>query len=792
MRLRLKGDCNNCPLNGSAKVYGEGPENADIMLIGQNPGYHECMVGRPFVGRSGQKLNEVLKKVGIKRENIYVTNACLCKTEGNEAPSSAVIECCRSRLIEEVKRISPKLIICLGTTAAKALLRSRSLKEARGKIYTFGSAKVYVTFHPANILRKWEYHPLFEKDIRKAMELLEGYEEERFRYEVVEGSEKVKEVCKYISESPVFSLDIETTGFDFLSSEVLCIQASREEGEAFCFPLLGYKGTEIYSKEEKREVLKHISGPLLSNSQKVLANAKFDLQFLHTLGLDVKGEIWDVMLMHHLINENLPHSLDELVIEYCSNSCTDKHLRITDLVHSYAPKLSDSFADVPRNALYFYACSDADCTLRVFKTLIQELEKENLVSFYKRLVLPLMIVLTSVEERGILIDKERMDKASVVLSKRIQEEEQKLFDLAGKKFNPRSIMQLRSVFAQLGLHTNKRTDKGNISLDKEVLEKLQAEHEFPRRLLELRKLQKLKSTYVDGASGNKGIRAFLRRDGRVHPSFLQHVTRTGRLSSSSPNFQNIPREPEEIREMFTTTPGWKFIEADLSKSELHVAAQVAQDKNLRIRLNGDDFHNYTARAVGICKKGSTPNKEQRNKSKCLIFGLIYGGSPASLASRLGVPVSVAEKYTEKLFETYPRLKEYMEAQRRRSLQPSFTLVNAFGRKRRFYNLDGDSSVVHRVARQAINFPIQSGSSDVLSLAVIRIFNRLKGFKAGIIGTIHDSVFVEAPDEEVEEVVKIIKEEMERYVPELDYCPKVDIKVSKRWGGPECPIGGNHE
>lgn len=782
---RVDGDCLECPLRGKSKVYGEGPPHADVLFIGQCPGYYEVILKRPFVGASGRRLDKAFARIGLHRQDFYLTNTCLCKTENNATPSTEAIECCKGRLLREIKKVKPKVIVCLGAVAARALLDARSLTQVRGRVFNFNGAKVMTTFHPANILRNWGVGPAFEGDLRKIPRLLKKNTHKSMAYQTLTTVQQVAEMCKYLTSKPYFSVDTETTGYDFLSDRILCCQFASTENEGFCVPILGYKATEVWSERDKYKVIALLNILLQSKAEKVCVNARFDLLSLRKLGIvESNAMVWDVMLMHHLLNENLPHSLDEMLIENCDPFYVSDHLEISEEVISFAPKQTDSFEEVPPDLLHYYGSGDANGGIRVFHKLRPQLKKRKLEELYINLTYPLMLATISMEERGIVLDTEELKRASAALHKEMRKKEERIHAIVGdENFNPRSSVQLRKVFEKLGLQSTKITEKGNASFDKTVLKSLKTKHELPRVLLDLRGDQKTLSTYLDGRDGNGGLLKAVKSDNRIHPRFFVHGTKYGRLSSSGPNFQSTPGEPSKIRRMFTVGRSWKFLAADYSKADLMVAASLSDDKVLMARLDGPDFHTYTARESGLCKKNAKPTGRQRFNAKMLIFALIYGSLPESIALRLELPLGLVTRYYQKFTKEYFMLARFIEREKTLAKKSNFTLVNAFGRKRRFYDLDtAGRDIRAKAERQAVNFFIASATSEITSLATGRIYYRLLEMQASLIGSLHDAVFLESPDEELDEVVNILAEELPRFVPQLGYCPKAEIKVSDCWGG----------
>ncbi|MCD6318252.1 hypothetical protein J7M02_04220, partial [Candidatus Aerophobetes bacterium] len=681
---------------------------------------------------------------------------------------------CRKYLMDDIKRVKPKIIIPLGAAALYAITGQKSIKDNRGIIFSQNGYYVVPTYHPAVCLHGgWEKSKLIVLDMILAKRLLNGRPNRNVKYKYVGDLDSIKALISYLEGFNLISVDVETTSVE-READVISIQLSVKEKEAFFIPLLSYGGAKKWEENEKLQVIDYLRSLLeRENIAKVFANAKFDLHFLRKLGIEVKGKIWDVILMHHLIDENLPHSLKVLGRLYTNVDFKE------DEVKKIASE-KGSYAYVPTPLLVHYACADVDATIDLFKnTLYPELKKQDLLKVYNRLIEPTILLVLDMEERGVLIDKELLGKIKSQVEMKLKELLEKIKMQVGKSdFNPNSSRQLsKYLFEILKLTPYKKTPSGAWSVDDETLNHL--DHPFVELLKEYRKLSKLYSTFL-----RDGISKYIKEDGRIHANYIIHGTNSGRFSASHPNVQQVPAE---VRECFTVPKGWKFVSADMSQSELRIAAYLSGDENLIEALNSDDFHTETCWRMGICKRGKKPTKQQRTRAKALMFGaFLYGGHPRNIAKRIGISEKLAEKYVDALHESYPVLHSYLEEQKRKVLSGSCVLTNIFGRKRHFYDLDWVGKAEFSSAqRKASNFPIQSASNDILFLAQIRIWRRLKegGFRAGQIISLHDEGMWEVPDEEVDEVARIIKEEFERPIPELDgYRPKVEVKIRDRWGG----------
>jgi len=825
--------CENCPLKNQTRVEPSSNLNAKMMLVGEAPAGEECRKGKYFVGSSGRRLNSFLKEVGIDREELFITNAMRCQLDDKNNINKAV-KCCHENLVADIKRVKPSVIVALGVPAVQSLLGFRSMKNYRGKVYSLGDMLVVPTYHPAACLHgRWDWTKLIVQDLQLAKRIINGESTRKVGYYYAYPLNKIKEAIDYLKKFDTISLDTETTSKE-LDGEIISVQMSGKEREGFFIPLIGYKGAVKW--EDNSEVIKLVKDILEdSDIAKVLSGAKFDIHYLRKYGIDVKGYIWDTVLMHHLIDENLPHGLKTLGRIYTSVNFRD------DEVLKCAEK--GNFLDVPTPLLCHYACADADSTIDLFKnTLYSELKRQNLLEIYDTIIEPSIRVLADIEERGVLVDQEFYEKLSIDNQKKLEKLEKKVQDFVAesrkgkihtvrvlvisqlaelkkkidgeekknfrpsddkdkikelkkeyrwlqkewmkqeKPFNIRSSKQLSEfLFNDLKLKPYKKTKGGKAwSTDEDSLNHMK--HPFTFLVIKQRELGKLCSTYL----GEKGLKRFIREDGRIHTSYLLFGATNGRLSSTSPNLQNQPRS-NRIRECFVVPKGWKLLSGDFSQSELHIAAMLSGDEELATDLQEEDFHSETGWSMGICKRGKELTKSQRNNAKAIMFGgFLYGGMPENIARGLGLNPRTVRKYVDKLHQKYRVCHNYLEDIQFKILGGECVLENAFGRKRHFYGIEWieDQKQLAATQRSAANFPISSSSSDALLKAQIRIHKRLKdgNFRAGQIISLHDEALFEVPDEEIEEVAFIVKEEMQRYIPELEYSPKVEIEVSERWNG----------
>jgi DNA polymerase-1 len=605
-------------------------------------------------------------------------------------------------------------------------------------------------------------------------ELIPKEEKHKVDYKGIFNHQEFEILLEELEKAPLFSLDLETTGPDPMRAEIVGISFALKPYSAFYIPLAhSYLGTP--EQLEKKYVLEKLK-PILENSniKKYGQNIKYDLIVLKREGVKLRGVYFDSMIASYVLNPSkMNHNLSDIAVEYLNYKMTP----ITELIGKGKRAITMDKVEVER--VIPYACSDADIVLRVAKIMEKELKNKGLDRLFYEVEMPLLEVLAEMEMNGVIIDLDYLAELSREFSIRLKEVEKEIYKCAGQEFNINSPRQLSFIlFEKLKLPVVSRTKTG-LSTSEEVLLQLAEKHKLPQLIIEYRELQKLKSTYIDGFP-----RMVNPETGRLHTSFNQTVTATGRLSSSEPNLQNIPIRTEEgrkIRRAFIPDKGCLFVSADYSQIDLRVLAHISGDESLRDAFfHNQDIHRRTASEIfGIPQEEVTP--ELRRIAKTVNFGLSYGMSPYGLSKDLGVSQTEAKRYIDSYFEKYKGVKNYIEKIIVQARKDGFvtTLLN---RRRYLPEINSKNGSIRGIAeRIAINTPIQGTSADIIKVAMIRIMEKLraKGLKTKMSLQIHDELLFEVPEDEVEKLSRLAKEEMEAAV-SLDVPVVVDIKAGKNW------------
>ncbi len=584
--------------------------------------------------------------------------------------------------------------------------------------------------------------------------------------------EDLAEFINTIKQQPEIILDTETTSIYPVQSELVGMSFSINTDSAYYLPLThSYLGvTRQAPKEEALAGLKII----LENPEikKTGHNIKYDLIVLKNEKIDLKGIAFDTMIASYLLNPNKSnHNLEDLTMSYLGY----KKLSYNDITE----KGKKNFREVPIEDAARYSGGDAAATLRLKNLLAPEIEKEGLSELFYGIELPLIEVLADMETAGIKIDAALMNDFSKELERDITGIEKRIFFLAGAEFNINSPKQLQEIlFEKLGLRTRKKTKTG-FSTDVDVLEELALEHELPQEVLEHRSLSKLKGTYVDALPVIVNPAT-----GRVHTTFNQTIAATGRLSSSNPNLQNIPVRKEwgrRIRTAFIAEEGQLILSSDYSQIELRILAHLSQDEGMmEVFKNDGDIHMRTAcELFGIAPDGVTP--EMRRRAKVVNFGIVYGMSPFGLSRELGIRPDEATVYIDTYFARHGGVKKYLEAKISEA-EETGSVKTIFKRKRQIPEIRSANKNTRQLGeRYAINTPVQGSAADIIKLAMINIWKRLKkeGLKTKMLLQVHDELLFEVPAEEKDRAQALVKEEMENAV-SLDVPVKVDIGIGKNW------------
>ena len=611
--------------------------------------------------------------------------------------------------------------------------------------------------------------PLFrEFEFGSLMKMIPSAKSER-RYETVLSMERLRELISSMSHG--FAFDIEATGRDALVDTVIGLAVSTEEGKASYMPFShSYKSAP--HQIDKKEALRLVSD-LLENAEipKTGHNLKFDMRMLRREGIRVQGKLYDTMIASYLINPNKPdHSLGDVSFEYLSY----RKRTFSEVLGKRA-----SFSEVPLEDATAYSAEDAALALELKTILFPRLGEEGLDTVYFDIEMPLIHVLIDMEEAGFKVDMDKLGGMSKELSRELDAIEKRIYFLAGEEFNINSPKQLSAIlFHTLGLKPGKKTKTG-YSTEMGVLEELAATHELPSEILNYRSLSKLKSTYTDVLPN-----LINPVSGRIHTSFNQTVTATGRLSSSEPNLQNIPIRGEwgkRIRSAFIAEEGNLILSADYSQIELRILAHLSRDQGLiDAFITGVDVHTRTASEIFSAAFESV-TQEMRRVAKTVNFGVIYGISAFGLSEALSISPTEAKKYIDGYFERHPGVKAYIEQTQSDAREKGY-VTTMFGRKRSIPEIKSQNSTTRALGeRLAANSPIQGTAADIIKIAMIRIMEDMhrRGLKSRMVLQVHDELVFELPTNELDETISLVKEHMEQVV-DLSLPLKVEIGHGKNW------------
>ena len=589
-------------------------------------------------------------------------------------------------------------------------------------------------------------------------------------YKLIENKEEIDDLVSKISATDFFCFDTETTSINTFSADLVGMSFSWTEGESY-FVLLPEDKTEAQNIVDK---FKNVFSN--ENISKIGQNMKFDIMMLSHYGVDVKGQLYDTMIAHYLLQPEAKHNMDILAEHYLGY----KTVTYEEMAKGDNGKLKP-LRQVDKCVLSDYAAEDADITLKLWHKLKPLLEKEQLFDLFLNVEMPLMRVLVRMELAGVRVDVQKLSELSVSMNKKMQQIEQEIYKEAGYEFNissPRQVGEL--IYDKLKLDDKpKKTKTGQYSTTEEVLVSFKGKSPVIDKILDYRAYKKLISTYIDALP--KMVNS---QTGNIHCSYNQTVTATGRLSSSEPNLQNIPVRDElgrDIRKTFIPEDGCVFVSADYSQIELRVLAHLSQDPSLVDAFNNHlDIHADTASKIyGVPLSEVT--KDMRRKAKTANFGIIYGISAFGLSQRLSIPRDEAKQLIDGYFEQYPKVKEFIDS----SIQ--FTRENGYAktmlnRKRYIPEITSSNGNIRGFGeRNAVNAPIQGTAADIIKIAMINImreFDKLN-IRSKMTMQVHDELNFSVYPEELETVKKIIVEQMEGAM-HLLVPLEVDCGVGDDW------------
>ena len=574
-------------------------------------------------------------------------------------------------------------------------------------------------------------------------------------YKLVETEDDMLALRDFFMTKSFLSLDTETTSTDAIDAELVGLSFSVEENEAYYVP--------VPAERKEAEKIVNIFKPVYECAEilKIGQNIKYDLEVLAAYGVELKGEMFDTMIAHYLLQPELRHNMDYMAEVYLGY----KTIHIDELIGPKG-KGQRSMRDLPPGEVYEYAAEDADITLKLKNILEPRLKDAGVWQLFTEVEMPLVRVLASMEMNGVRLDTASLKETSQILTQRMTDIEQEIYRLAGEEFNIASPKQVGEIlFGKMKIvEKPKKTKTGQYVTSEEVLQQLRGKSEIVGKILEHRGLKKLLGTYVDALP-----KLVNPRTGHIHTSFNQTVTATGRLSSSDPNLQNIPvrgEDGKEIRKAFVPEEGCLFFSADYSQIELRVMAHLSGDENMQEAFReGYDIHAATAAKI-YHETMDSVTRDQRTKAKRANFGIIYGITVFGLAERLDISRKEATELIDGYFATFPHVADYMEQAKQTAREKGYaeTLLH---RRRYLPDITSHNATVRGFAeRNAINAPIQGTAADIIKIAMVRIYDRFRreGLRSKMLLQVHDELNFSVVPDEKESVERIVLEEMQGAYP----------------------------
>jgi len=605
--------------------------------------------------------------------------------------------------------------------------------------------------------------------------------QEKVEYTCIQEIDTLKQWLKSIEQAKVVAFDLETTSINSMQAKIVGMSFAYQVGDAAYVPIAHVEESLIDSHKivegqlDLQTVLDLVI-PVINNPNIELIGQhfKYDMNVLSNYGVEITNLRNDSLMESYVLDTNGRHDMDTLAMQYLQIQTT----KYEEICGKGVKQIG--FEQVAINVATHYAAEDADITLQLHLTL-NELLKDQIKQqkVYREIEMPLVNVLAKIEQTGVLVDRDVLKIQSHELGIKIEELKLKAYELVGREFNLNSPKQLQEIlFEEQGIPVIKKTPTGLPSTSEEVLQELAEEHELPKIIIENRSLSKLKSTYTD-----KLPLEINEKSGRIHTSYHQAVTTTGRLSSSNPNLQNIPirtAEGRKIRQAFVAPDGFKIMAADYSQIELRIMAHLSQDENLLDSFNkNQDVHSRTASQVFDVDIDAV-SKDQRRAAKAINFGLMYGMSAFGLAKQLGVSRKEASDYMKRYFEQYPKVADFMKNIKEEAKENAY-VDTLFGRRLYFPEIKNRNGRVRAGAeRAAINAPMQGTAADIIKKAMLVVFEEIKNNSdIRMIMQVHDELVFEIREEKQQELTTIIKSLMENAV-KLDIPLKVDTGVGDNW------------
>jgi DNA polymerase-1 len=591
-------------------------------------------------------------------------------------------------------------------------------------------------------------------------------------YQIIQGDLGIKLLLQNLQNQKSVCFDTETTGLDALHAELVGISFSYEKGKGFYIP---FPENQAEAQSLVEKLIPFFEN---ENIEKIGQNLKYDLKVLSNYGITVKGELFDTMIAHYLINPDMRHNMDilsETYLKYAPQSI--------EVLIGKKGKNQKSMREVPLEEIKEYAVEDADVTLQLAEIFNTELDKTHTKKLFEEIEIPLVTVLASMEKEGINLDVPFLNSLSKELGDDIAKLESRIYEIAGEKFNLASPKQLGDILfdkLKIGGAKQKKTKTGQYATGEEILSYLAKDNEIVSAILDWRSLIKLQNTYVEALPLQVDAKTH-----RVHTDYMQTVAATGRLSSNNPNLQNIPIRTErgrQIRKAFIARDeNYTLLSADYSQIELRIIAALCGEENMiKAFQQGEDIHKSTAAKVFNVPLEEV-TKEQRSHAKTVNFGIIYGVSAFGLSNQTSLSRAESAALIEAYYITYPKLKSYIQEQIESARENGF-VQTILGRRRYLKDINSANAIVRGAAeRNAVNAPIQGSAADIIKIAMINIHKRLiaENWKSKMLLQVHDELVFDVHNSELEKIQPMIKQEMEQAVV-LSVPLEVEIGIGKDW------------
>jgi uracil-DNA glycosylase family 4 len=774
--------CNECPLKDQPFVPSAGPKDADLIVVGEAPGYQEVKEREPFVGPSGKLLKAIVEQEGGSYDRVFRTNAVLCRPPGNKTPSASAIRACAPRLWHEIESAGCDTIVGLGKTANQAL-NPEFDTSVRGKWIVQDDKKIIGTWHPAYVLRKPKEAAPLIKDISKA---LEGYTPPRFREPPeaiwIHTVSKLREFLEFVPLHARLAYDLET-------DNIMWYDRPGKKADAVLLMLMSWNDdygivlndVMLYDTPGVIETLQEFFDER-KDVTFVTQNGKFDQTFLRAhFGLKAPND-FDVFLAHYTLDENSSHGLKTLAAEEFEMEDYEQ-----ELVQKYLKSRNDSYSKVPEQQLAQYGVWDVVVTRALSEVYERRLKQQNLWEWpFKRVLMRASSALVEIELQGIQVDIPHLKRWDGIMGAELTRLEEQAAAMIHRPINLNSPQQVAVVlYDEKDFPPARMRGVGPRSTARGVLEKYITKDPFVDLLIYYRRIQKLRSSYL------QNMIEFADTNGRIHPTFWLPGTEIGRISVRDPAMQTVPRPGEKIdvppgwiyedsvlmdgaiiRGAVIAAPGNFLADADFSQAEMRVAAYLSQDPFLlRVYQEGRDLHSE----VAIAMYGEHFTHEQRVRTKMFNFSYLYGGNEYSFAADAGLPIAVARKFVRDYNRVMPKLYEFRKSQYKLLKQQGY-VETLFGRRRRFpfiNNLNADDA-----RKASLHMPVAGTASDVTLLSACRLVE--EGYP--VILLVHDSVMSDTNDEGLVEYTRqVMIETAQEHVPGVPW--KVDSERKERWATP---------